>query len=106
MSDTHLPPPAGLQSPALWGTEEHVRELLGDRITDTAARKQTLAELEASLTDQQALMTQNLQELSDQSIDLMFKKARSLMLLTVGTVLLAFIVYRNTGRSRAKSKFA
>lgn len=37
------PPPPGAQPAPLWGSEEHVRELLGDRITDTAARKQTLA---------------------------------------------------------------
>ena len=30
----HMPPPAGVQSPALWGTEAHVRALFGD----TAAR--------------------------------------------------------------------
>ena len=28
-----VPPPAGGQSPLLWGTEEHVRELLGDDVT-------------------------------------------------------------------------
>lgn len=37
------PPPPGAQPAPLWGTEDHVRELLGDRITDTASRKQTLA---------------------------------------------------------------
>jgi ubiquinone/menaquinone biosynthesis C-methylase UbiE len=26
---THVPPPAGLQSPALWGTESHIVELFG-----------------------------------------------------------------------------
>ena len=26
------PPPEGFQSPVLWGTEEHVRELLGDAV--------------------------------------------------------------------------
>jgi ubiquinone/menaquinone biosynthesis C-methylase UbiE len=26
------PPPEGFQSPLLWGTEDHVRELLGDRV--------------------------------------------------------------------------
>ncbi len=29
---SHVPPPAGLQSPMLWGTESHLRGLLGDRI--------------------------------------------------------------------------
>jgi 2-polyprenyl-3-methyl-5-hydroxy-6-metoxy-1,4-benzoquinol methylase len=28
------PPPAGVQPPPLWGDEEHVRALLGDRVTD------------------------------------------------------------------------
>ena len=27
----HLPPPAGVQSPALWGTAEHLRTIFGDR---------------------------------------------------------------------------
>ncbi len=30
----HAPPPAGLDSPLLWGTEERVRELFGDGIAD------------------------------------------------------------------------
>jgi SAM-dependent methyltransferase len=30
----HAPPPAGVSSPALWGTEEHVRELFGERAAD------------------------------------------------------------------------
>lgn len=29
----HLPPPAGLKSPALWGTEERLRELFSERVT-------------------------------------------------------------------------
>jgi SAM-dependent methyltransferase len=28
----HVPPPAGVQSPMLWGTEAHLRELFGDGI--------------------------------------------------------------------------
>ncbi len=28
----YLPPPAGVRSPALWGTEERLRELFGDRV--------------------------------------------------------------------------
>lgn len=34
------PPPTGAQPPPLWGKEDHVRELLGDRVTDIQARKQ------------------------------------------------------------------
>ncbi len=30
----HLPPPAGLKSPALWGTEPHIVELFGHQATD------------------------------------------------------------------------
>lgn len=36
------PPPPGAQPPPLWGSEDHVRALLGDRVTDVVARRQTL----------------------------------------------------------------
>jgi ubiquinone/menaquinone biosynthesis C-methylase UbiE len=37
------PPPSGAQPAPLWGSEDHVRKLLGDRITDVHTRKQALA---------------------------------------------------------------
>jgi len=36
------PPPAGVQPPPLWGDEEHVRGLLGDRVTDVETHRETL----------------------------------------------------------------
>jgi ubiquinone/menaquinone biosynthesis C-methylase UbiE len=36
------PPPPGTQPPPLWGNPDHVRSLLGDRVTDVAARRQTV----------------------------------------------------------------
>ena len=36
------PPPPGAQPPPLWGSEEHVRTLFGDRVTDVQVRRQTL----------------------------------------------------------------
>jgi SAM-dependent methyltransferase len=36
------PPPPDVQPPPLWGDEDHVRGLLGDRVTDIRARRQTL----------------------------------------------------------------
>jgi ubiquinone/menaquinone biosynthesis C-methylase UbiE len=36
------PPPPGAQPPPLWGSEDHVRELFGDRITEVQTRKKTL----------------------------------------------------------------
>jgi SAM-dependent methyltransferase len=36
------PPPPGAQPPPLWGDEEHVRGLLGDRVTDVLARRRTV----------------------------------------------------------------
>jgi ubiquinone/menaquinone biosynthesis C-methylase UbiE len=36
------PPPPGAQPAPLWGDEEHVRTLLGDRVSDVVARTQTL----------------------------------------------------------------
>jgi SAM-dependent methyltransferase len=35
-------PPPGAQPPPLWGDEDHVRALLGERITDVVAEKQSL----------------------------------------------------------------
>jgi len=35
-------PPPGAQPPPLWGDEAHVRELLGDRVTDVVAQKRRL----------------------------------------------------------------
>ena len=37
------PPPPGAQPPPLWGTEDHVRELLGSHVTDIKAEKRTVA---------------------------------------------------------------
>jgi SAM-dependent methyltransferase len=36
------PPPPGAQPPPLWGDEEHVRSLLGDRVTDVVAVREIL----------------------------------------------------------------
>ena len=36
------PPPPGAQPPPLWGSEAHVRELLGDRVSDVNAGIQSL----------------------------------------------------------------
>ncbi|WP_430335283.1 class I SAM-dependent methyltransferase [Rhodococcus sp. ACT016] len=36
------PPPPGAQPPPLWGDEAHVRELLGDRVTDVVAQCDTV----------------------------------------------------------------
>jgi hypothetical protein len=35
-------PPPGAQPPPLWGSEAHVRDLLGDRVTDVTATKRTV----------------------------------------------------------------
>lgn len=37
----YLPPPAGLKSPALWGTEERIQRLFGDEITEIQAVRRT-----------------------------------------------------------------
>jgi SAM-dependent methyltransferase len=37
----HVPQPAGLQPPGLWGKEEHVRSLLGDGVIDLRAERRT-----------------------------------------------------------------
>lgn len=35
-------PPPGVQPPPLWGSEEHVRALLGDRVQDVVAQRRTV----------------------------------------------------------------
>ena len=37
----HAPPPPGVASPLLWGTEERLRELFGDEITDLRVERRT-----------------------------------------------------------------
>jgi hypothetical protein len=36
------PPPAGATPPPRWGDEQHVRDLLGDRVTGLTMRRQTI----------------------------------------------------------------
>ncbi len=36
------PPPTGVQPPPLWGDEDHVRSLLGDRVTDVRVERRTV----------------------------------------------------------------
>jgi ubiquinone/menaquinone biosynthesis C-methylase UbiE len=36
------PPPPGASPPPLWGDEDHVRRLFGDRVTDLTLRRQTV----------------------------------------------------------------
>jgi SAM-dependent methyltransferase len=36
------PPPPGAQPPPMWGREDHVRELLGDRVRDVSVRRETV----------------------------------------------------------------
>ena len=47
------PPPPGAQPPPLWGSEEHVRALLGDRVTDVVAREQQLRGRRSSPTPEE-----------------------------------------------------
>jgi ubiquinone/menaquinone biosynthesis C-methylase UbiE len=37
----YVPPPAGVQSPMLWGTESHLRELFGNRIASLTVAERT-----------------------------------------------------------------
>lgn len=39
---SYSPPPPGAQPPPLWGHEEHVRDLFGDRVTDVASSRQAV----------------------------------------------------------------
>jgi SAM-dependent methyltransferase len=39
----HVPPPAGVRSPMLWGSEEHLRGLFGESIADLSVTRRTFA---------------------------------------------------------------
>jgi ubiquinone/menaquinone biosynthesis C-methylase UbiE len=38
----HAPPPPGVQPPILWGVEDHLRELFGDRVSSLMAERVTV----------------------------------------------------------------
>ena len=57
-------------------------------------RDAAIKQLTASVGAQQDLMTQNLQNVTDASIDRLYQRLRSLVLITVGSILLAFFIYR------------
>lgn len=40
----HVPPPAGVKPPPLWGSEDHVRALLGDGVDDMRVEKHTMSQ--------------------------------------------------------------
>jgi hypothetical protein len=39
----HVPPPAGVRSPMLWGSEGHLRTIFGDGISDLTATRRMFA---------------------------------------------------------------
>ena len=43
MKPYQAPPPAGAQPPPLWGNPDHVQALLGDRVVDFSARRDTVS---------------------------------------------------------------
>jgi ubiquinone/menaquinone biosynthesis C-methylase UbiE len=47
----HVPPPAGLPSPMLWGTEEHLYRLLGDHVEEMTVTDRTFTFRFASAED-------------------------------------------------------
>ena len=52
------PPPPGALSPALWGSEQHVRELFGDRVSSLQLARREYAERAASPGDYVELFKQ------------------------------------------------
>ena len=42
ITSSHVPPPAGMPSPVLWGTEETVRERLSEGISDLQTTRQSV----------------------------------------------------------------
>jgi SAM-dependent methyltransferase len=54
------PPPPGAQPPILWGTEDHVRELLGDRVADLRFERLTVPIEDDSVEEEVEYMTRTL----------------------------------------------
>jgi hypothetical protein len=57
-------------------------------------RDSTVRQLDSSVGTQQDLMAKNLQAVMDQSIEQLYARARGLVLLAVGSVLIAVVAYR------------
>ena len=62
-----------------------------------AERDAAIKQLTAAIAAQQEELTRNVQGLTDHSIDRVYQRARGLVLITVGSILAAFIVYRCVG---------
>jgi hypothetical protein len=63
--------------------------------TQVSAQLATLTtQMSSQLTTQQDAMTKNLQGVTDASIDRAYLRARSLVLITVGAILGAMLIYR------------
>jgi ubiquinone/menaquinone biosynthesis C-methylase UbiE len=41
LTGSYVPPPAGLKGPVLWGTEDRLRELFGDRVSSIAVARRS-----------------------------------------------------------------
>ena len=67
-------------------------------------RDAAIQQLNASVGAQQDLMTRNLQNVTDASIDRLYQRSRSLVLITVGSILLAFFIYRRFIASRSDKR--
>ena len=70
----------------------------------SAQRDAAIQQLGATVTAQQDLMTRNLQTVTDQSIDRAYQRARALVLITVGAILAAVILYKLFAAARSQSK--
>jgi hypothetical protein len=65
-------------------------------------RDAAIQQLGATVEVQQDLMTRNLQTVTDQSIDRLYQRTRSLVLITVGAIVLAVILYRRFAAPRTQ----
>jgi hypothetical protein len=72
----------------------------------SAERNATILQLNSTVTSQQDLMTRNLQRVTDESIDRLFQRVRSLVLIAVVAVLAAILVHRGLRLPRGKSSSA
>jgi hypothetical protein len=68
---------------------------LNQATTQVSAQSDAMIkQLNSSISSQQGAMTRNLQVVTDSSIDRLYQRARSLVLITVASILAAFVIYR------------
>jgi hypothetical protein len=99
MSPFAPPPPAGAQSPPLWGSEQHLDGLLGDRITLSSQQRDVL---DVTAFDEPADYGQHFKERYGPTISIRANAAKDGRADEFDAALDAFCEEWNRGNGRAR----